>query len=146
MTVRDKAGRRRFILFDIQGNTEVGMGGVITVFNNRFRDLGIGSREIRFRVIFVGEGVGIVRCSHLAKDDIIALINSTKLDGRELATVRTSGTLKTVKDWLRNNRGITLPARTRTRNAERGRGSTTKANFDPEGAKGTRRTRERNIK
>ena len=120
MTVRDKAGRRRFILFDIPGITGAGMGRVITLFNNRFRDLDIDRRDIRFRVVFIGEGVGVVRCSHLAKDDIITMINSTKLDGEQLSTFKTSGTLKTLKDWLMEKRGIQLPGKTRKVKVKRG--------------------------
>ena len=113
MTVRDKAGRRRFILFDIPGDPNAGMGRVITLFKDRCGDLGIDRWEIRFRVMYVGEGVGIVRCSHLAKDDIIEMINTTRLGTEDLATFKTSGTLKTLKDWLRTNRGIELPGKTR---------------------------------
>ena len=113
MTVRDKAGRRRFILFEIPGDPDAGMGRLITLFNNRFRDLNIDRRDIRFRVVFVGEGIGVVRCSHLAKDDVLNMINSTILNGEQLSTVKTSGTLRTLKDWLKLKRGIELPGKTR---------------------------------
>ena len=89
MTVRDKAGRRRFVLFDIPGDPDAGMGRVITLFNDRCRELRIDRRDIRFRVIYAGEGIGIVRCSHLAKDTVLDMINSTELGSENLSTVST---------------------------------------------------------
>lgn len=113
MTVREKTGRRRFILFKASENTGLGMGRIISLFNRRFRETGFDKSWARFRVIFFEKEVGIVRCSHLATEDVIALINSSKLENAELRTLRTSGTLKTLKDWLRTNRGIMVPGKSR---------------------------------
>jgi RNase P/RNase MRP subunit POP5 len=112
MTVRDKAGRRRFILFEVAGETTSGMGRVINLFRQRLPEAGLDGREIRFRVIHFENGIGIVRCSHLVRDQVTEMINSTLLTGTELRTIRTSGTLKTLKDWLRDNRGIKVPGKT----------------------------------
>ncbi len=119
MTVRDKAGRRRFILFETAEETDAGMGRIISLFNGRFRELGIDRREIRFRVVFVGDGVGIVRCSHVFKDVVLNMINWTELNGVKLKTLRTSGTLKTLKVWLRDHRSITVPGKTRFRKGQK---------------------------
>lgn len=113
MTVRDKAGRRRFILFEVEGETDSGMGRVINLFRGRLPEVGLDGRKIRFRVIHFEAGIGVVRCSHLVKDQVVEMINLTKLNGVPLKTLRTSGTLRTIKTWLREQREIKIPGKTR---------------------------------
>ena len=112
MTVRDKAGRRRFILFEATGEIESGMGRVINLFRRQLPEVGLDGREIRFRVVHFEDGIGVVRCSHLVKDEVVEMINRMSLNGTPLRTLRTSGTLKTIKVWLREHRGIKLPGKT----------------------------------
>ncbi|MCK4613297.1 MAG: hypothetical protein KAU14_00720 [Thermoplasmata archaeon] len=113
MTVREKRGRQRYILFEIQGEEPIPRKKVIFSLNRQTREIGFDRREARLRVIFFRDRIGIVRCSHLFKDDVIGILNSIEVDGRMSKTLRTSGTLKTLRDWLREKRGIIVPGKAR---------------------------------
>lgn len=118
MTVRDRAGRRRFILFEATGTVDSGMGRVVNLFKRRLPEVGLNPPEIRFRVVYFESGLGVVRCSHTSRDAVMAMINDSRLDGVPLRTIRTSGTLRTIKDWVLEYRGVRIPGRAR-KSAER---------------------------
>jgi len=111
MTVREKTGRRRYILFTLEKSGEIPQETMISVLNRRIRERGLDRRKIRSRLIFFGTGFGIVRCSHIYKEKMIEILNGIGIDGSQVRTIRTSGTLKTLRDWLRERKGVLVPGK-----------------------------------
>lgn len=111
MTVRAKIGRRRYILFEYEGGLSYSRFN--RALERAFFALGLRKEEAGLRTIVVMDGIGIVRCSHIYRERVTEILNSMKVDGSEIITLRTSGTLKTLKDWLREERDIHLPGRRR---------------------------------
>ena len=118
MTVREKAGRRRFIAFHVEGREELYMGQVISAFNRETERRKLDRSRMRFRVIFFENPFVIVRCSHVFKDHVIDLINSMEFKGRKARTLKTSGTLKTLRVWFREKHDVVVPGKTRRKSGK----------------------------
>ncbi len=111
MTVRAKAGRRRYILFEFEGLLTPGRFN--RTLERELEKRGLQRDKLRLRTVFLQDGVGIVRCSHLYREEVAEALNSLRIEGADIRTLRTSGTLKTLKDWLREKREIRVPGRQR---------------------------------
>lgn len=99
---------------------------VFRALKGQFNQQRMSMRDMRFRLVFFRDPIGVVRFSHLYKDEIIQLISGVEVDGRAARTVRTSGTLKTLKVWLKEKRGVVMPGKIRghgkTKNMIEGKG------------------------
>lgn len=96
MVVRDKIGRKRYIVFSIASEEAPSMedfGKAVVGFS---RKKGM-FREIRPKLIDYDGEVGILRCVHTGRDEALDLLNSiTEVGGTGLTvrTIKTSGTLR----------------------------------------------------
>lgn len=85
MVVRDKQGRKRYILFIIKG---MGKDAIINA---------LSGCDISLKLILYNGTCGIVRCRHIDQDIAIEWLNSLIILGRPVRTLKTSGTLRTLK-------------------------------------------------
>lgn len=119
MTVRSLTGRRRYILFEMENHGEPPMGLVVSTIRKEMSRNDLDPREMRMRIMFFEHGYGIVRCLHMYQNRVIEVLNSTSVGGYQVSTFRTSGTLKTLKVWLREKKGIIVPGKQRGGKADR---------------------------
>lgn len=92
-----KEMRQRYIAFIIEdGSTD--RKGMIAKIREYFAD--DEYRRIRpWLLVFTGDK-GIVRCNHLHKDRCVEILNSMRINGGNVQTVTTSGTIKKAKETL----------------------------------------------
>ncbi|MCD6171021.1 MAG: hypothetical protein J7J36_01170 [Thermoplasmata archaeon] len=83
MVVKDRIGRKRYILFSTGGQKKA---EIIKVIKNKAY------------LVFYNKKYGIVRCKHTEKENIIKFLSSTGFK-----TIKTSGTIKTLKEVIKNN-------------------------------------------
>ncbi len=98
MVVKAKVGRKRYIAFEIvAGGEGLTRGKLIKVICSRADELGMRNRP---DVILIEGGRGIVRTDQKSQKDAVALLNSFSAESSDLRlrTMRTSGTIKTLKD------------------------------------------------
>ncbi len=88
MVVKDKRGRHRYILFAIEGIERRDIVEAIKNFTPKIQ------------LVFYDGKYGIVKCKHLAKDKVIDFLNSIKIKGSKIKTLKTSGTIKKLKKNL----------------------------------------------
>lgn len=94
MVVKARIGRRRYILFEYDG--EVNKENFIKEIKK--------FQEIKPWVIHFENKKGILRVSHLFKEKAINILNSMKkINGKDVAieTKKTSGTIKSLKEYLK---------------------------------------------
>ena len=99
MVVRDRTGRKRYILFVVRSPKEVSRE-MIGILNRAVSDhsrKGGGSLH-PWLTVYNGKW-GIVRCPHMEKTEVISLMTSMGsdiggLDRVEISTVRTSGSIR----------------------------------------------------
>lgn len=92
-----KGKRYRYIGFEIK-NVEIDRGYMIRILRNSFTDEEYENFE-PWLTVFNGTK-GIVRCTHTGKQRTVEILNSLRVDGKEINTVVTSGTIKKVKKIL----------------------------------------------
>ena len=97
MTVKEKRGRRRYIAFKVISDKGVYREDLLFALRASSTKMGITTPKL----IQFDEMKGIVRCSNLDKEVTIQLLHDvgrTIDNGFELETLRTSGTLKTLRN------------------------------------------------
>lgn len=97
--IKDKVGRKRYILFSVDGDAsriEI-IRALNACYQRQFND-----DNVPWLTIYTGK-YGIVRCNHTQKEDIINLLNSLKNDKFKLKTLKTSGTIKKLKKEISNS-------------------------------------------
>jgi RNase P/RNase MRP subunit POP5 len=100
MVVKDRRGRRRYIAFRVVSDSPVSAQVMTTMLNDTSDDLGIRAP----RLIDFDGTLGIVRCSNLEKEGILRMladIDSTAYKCIRIESLRTSGTLKTLREKYR---------------------------------------------
>jgi len=112
MTVKDRTGRKRYILFGVtsldQPEKRPGVPGDTFYFGRKHinRELASHLREMKKEssidpgVLFMDGNLGIFRCCHLHQERSIDMLNGLKTAvGRKvrIATIVTSGTIRSVK-------------------------------------------------
>ena len=83
MVVKDRIGRKRYILFSTKGQKKA---EIIKAIGNKTY------------LVFYNKKYGIVRCKHTEKDSTIKFLSSIGFK-----TLKTSGTIKTLKEIIKNN-------------------------------------------
>ena len=94
--IKDKIGRRRYILFSVKG--EASRLDLIRAINNQYRKA-FDNDNVPWLTVYTGNR-GIVRCHHTQQDEIIYLLNSISTDALSLITCKTSGTIKKLKKQI----------------------------------------------
>ncbi|MEM1514231.1 MAG: hypothetical protein QXW78_01970 [Candidatus Thermoplasmatota archaeon] len=80
MVVKDKVGRQRYILFTAE-----------------YKKIKLIKEYNKVKLIFYNGKYGIVKCSHIEKEEIINFLNSVNCK-----TLYTSGTIKKIRKILNN--------------------------------------------
>ncbi len=107
MVVKGKLGRRRYILFKVFSGKQVQTGDLIRGLVHYSGKREIDRSRAKPWLISFQEGIpgyGILRCTHWFQQDYIDILNSMeKLLYKEVkvTTLKTSGTLKTVREELK---------------------------------------------
>ncbi|MDD3493204.1 MAG: Rpp14/Pop5 family protein [Candidatus Thermoplasmatota archaeon] len=91
--IREKVGRRRYILFSVQG--QASRTDIIHAINNRYRAL-YGDDQVPWLTVFEDDR-GIVRCPHTKKEDVIQVLRGVATEAFSLTPLTTSGTIKKLK-------------------------------------------------
>ncbi len=94
--IKDKVGRRRYILFSVNG--EASRFDLIRAINNQYRKA-FDNDNVPWLTVYTNNQ-GIVRCHHTQQDYIIYLLNSVSTDTFSLITCKTSGTIKKLKKQI----------------------------------------------
>ena len=97
MVVKDKRGRRRYVAFEIVPHEAVSTEGIVQVLAAEFSRRGLRAPKL----IQYGKGFGIVRCSNeeLARTKEILNAVIERPEARS-STIKTSGTLRTLRDSI----------------------------------------------
>jgi len=98
MVVRQKVGRKRYIAFEVSGcEGDPTRSRLTKVIGKRSAELAGGCP---FDVILVSNGRGIVRTDHRHQKVLLDLLGSlsAESDGMKIATICTSGTIRTLKE------------------------------------------------
>ncbi len=102
--------RRRYIAFYINGlhDENVQISDFIRALNFCCNDMfDKQTQEMKIRVISLNKDYGIVRCKHVEKENVIALLNSINKIGSRNVTIKTVGTSGTLhalrKKYLKKN-------------------------------------------
>lgn len=91
--VKDRVGRPRYVVFLVEG-AAVEKASVIQALREASRPL---PEEARPWLVSLEEGVGVVRCRHTAKEDVIRLLRGVRRVGGREVRVRTLGTSGTLR-------------------------------------------------
>ena len=104
MVVKDKVGRRRYIVFHIETehSEPFGRNEVIYAIKGSLRRLGLDPEHVKPWLTVFANNYGILRCAHTAKDDAIECLRAIRTLGRGrhavvVHTLGTSGTIKAAK-------------------------------------------------
>ena len=109
MVVKEKLGRRRYILFRVNSDEAISTGEVIKTIVYHTTRRNIERHKAKPWLIQFGEGgeenpnFGILRCSHRYQKEFIGLLNSIDNIIYKKATITTiicSGTLRTTRKKL----------------------------------------------
>ena len=87
MVVKDKEGRNRYILF--RHSDKISRRIINSFLNEHFSN-------IKIKLIKFGTNNGIIKVEHLQSNNVRNIMNS-KGKNLELRTIKTSGTLRTLK-------------------------------------------------
>jgi RNase P/RNase MRP subunit POP5 len=98
MVVRDKVGRKRYIAFDVASSD--GDLSRTRLSKAIGRKLAESAHSMPFEVILIAGGRGIARTNQRYATQLSSLLNSfsNDQDGFELKTLKTSGTIRTLKE------------------------------------------------
>lgn len=96
MVVKDKRGRRRYIAFIVETMIEVSGEEIFDIIKKKFR-LNNRLYIVKPRLVWFENNKGILRCSHIAKDEAIKVLNSISTIDIQIRTLKTSGTIKGAK-------------------------------------------------
>ncbi|MFP4546281.1 MAG: hypothetical protein ACLFPN_05460 [Methanomassiliicoccales archaeon] len=91
MVVKEKRGRRRYIAFTV--SPTVPRPRIKALLERAAAEVGVGRPKL---IQFDGRK-GIVRCNHLDKDGMIEALERAGGEELEIATLRTSGTLRKLR-------------------------------------------------
>ncbi|MCK4457967.1 MAG: hypothetical protein KAW39_09545 [Thermoplasmata archaeon] len=100
MVVRDKVGRKRYIVFSVHTESELSHGDFERAAILLLREKGT-LRTVRPKLIDFDDGAGILRCAHTGRDEAVDILNSmTNVMGTKVRveTVKTSGTLRKARE------------------------------------------------
>jgi len=92
MVVKEKRGRRRYIAFRVE--SKISDGELLATLNATLTPLGIKVPK----VIQFNGSMGIIRCSPLDKDRVIAALTERSEPRYRIETLSTSGTLLTLRE------------------------------------------------
>lgn len=92
MVVKEKRGRRRYIVFDT--STPASNETLLAHLTAVFTPIGIKAPKV---IQFDGNR-GIVRCSPVDKDKVLIALSSKTGLGFSISTLSTSGTLRTLRE------------------------------------------------
>jgi len=102
-----KEFRRRYILFEVEAPRNVERWELIKALQKKASQMGLDQHdEGRPWLTAFSENRGILRCSHTDKDKAIELLNNITAVGEneelkvEVRTIKTSGTIKKVKESM----------------------------------------------
>jgi RNase P/RNase MRP subunit POP5 len=97
--IKDKVGRRRYVLFSVEG--EATRTDVIHAINNAYRKK--YDDDVPWLTVYE-KNYGIVRCMHRRKDDVVDILNSLEANKKfSIRTICTSGTIKKLKEKISNS-------------------------------------------
>ena len=88
MVVKEKRGRRRYIIFEGEG---VSKREIYQIIN---------SSDIKLKLAFHTGKYFIIRCPHTEKERVIALFTE-KGEGK-IRSLKTSGTIKKLKEYIKS--------------------------------------------
>ncbi len=97
--IKDKVGRQRYILFSVDGSAT--RTDVIHAINNFYRKTH-DDEDVPWLTVYE-KNYGIVRCKHTKKEDVINLLNSLKIKNDSVKTIKASGTIKKLKEYISNS-------------------------------------------
>lgn len=110
MVIKSKRGRRRYIAFRVESETEVGFERLARLIERQSASAGIRTPRL---IEFDGD-LGIVRCLSADKDGTIELLMSPGIAeglGGRVNVLKTSGTLKTLRSrYTSGKRGREPPS------------------------------------
>jgi len=93
--LRRRAGRNRYIVFEIEGEGPFSLRNLIDAVGEGATEK--GAEEMRLRIVLLEGRKGILRCSHLWKEEAIELLRSIETIGGKRVKVRTLGTSGTIR-------------------------------------------------
>ncbi len=97
MTVKERMGRQRYIAFEATDGPPLDREEVIRAVKRISRDY---PRDMKPWVVLVEGSKGLLRCSHLHRDDALRLLRELgepECLGRRIRTLGTSGTIKSAQ-------------------------------------------------
>lgn len=100
MVVKNKVGRRRYIAFVVESR-KITKEEISNAIIKELRRRGEKIALVKPRLIWFEDNKGILRCSHLKKEETISTLNSLG-SGIHARTIKTSGTIKGVKRYFYN--------------------------------------------
>ncbi len=96
--VKDRVGRHRYVVFQIEGGESLEMGEVIRALREVSHGLTERSRPW---LVSYERGIGVVRCDHRDKEEVIRLVMTIRKVGMREVKVKTLGTSGTIRKALR---------------------------------------------
>lgn len=93
--VKDKVGRSRYVVFTVEAARQPSKRDVAAAIQDTLSP--VQAVRIDPRIITFDGAWGILRCSHLHKDEAIAALQSIRRMGRQAVRVRTTGTSGTIR-------------------------------------------------
>lgn len=91
MVVKDRRGRRRYIIFRVEGE-DIDRRCLLHLLRHTF------PRAEEIKLIQFDGKLGIVRCPHLRQQEVIERLNSIANGGVKITALRSSGTLKSLRE------------------------------------------------
>jgi len=107
MVVKDRVGRKRYILFAVNSQRDLSRGALIGIINRAVSEHIKKSGTILHPWLTIYNGKwGIIRCPHTEKTELISLlasIGNTERSSKRafIATVKTSGSIKKLSDMVK---------------------------------------------
>ncbi|MFQ5837208.1 MAG: Rpp14/Pop5 family protein [Thermoplasmata archaeon] len=92
--MKDRVGRHRYVVFQVEGGENLETGEMIQALQEASTSL---AQDARPWLVLFRRGQGIVRCSHIHKEEVIQLLQSIREAGGREVRIRTLGTSGTVR-------------------------------------------------
>lgn len=104
MPIKSQRDKKRYIAFKVHAARSISRKEFIASIRGNIKDNNSWNTMKPWLTVF-GDNAGILRCTHTAKDEAIALLGSITYVGREktevkVETLTTSGTIKKAKEIL----------------------------------------------
>ncbi len=101
MVVKSKVGRKRYIIFKIDTNSNISKRDIIYALNILTNHNSKQFLQLPW-IIYLKENFGLIRCHHLDRDKTIVLLQSIKWAGIEkkplkIQTLGTAGTIRSAR-------------------------------------------------